>query len=87
VLKNAKANIAAKLAQEKQEKEEEKARHNQWARQNRAATMKRRGRPVNYGTLIGLPHSSNVSPVGNVAMSYPVPQFRKNRRTRRNRRH
>jgi hypothetical protein len=89
VLKNAKANIAAKLAQEKQEKEEEKARHNQWARQNRTATMKRRGRAVNYGTLIGLPHRNNVSassPVENVAMSYPVPTFRK-RSTRRNRRH
>ena len=89
VLENAKANIAAKLAQEKQEKAEEKARRNAWARQNRVATMKRRGRAANYGTLIGLPHRNNVSaspPVGNVAMSYPVPTFRK-RSTRRNRRH
>jgi len=76
VLENVKANIAAKLAQEKQEKAEEKARRNRQMRQNRVATMKRRGRAPNYGTLIGLPHRNNVSassPVENVAMSYPVP--------------
>ena len=48
------------------------ARIKQWTRNNRVATMKRQERPVNYGVLAGLPHSSNVPPsaVSNAAMNW-----------------